>query len=544
MNKGGSRPDLPAEGAAGCRLAGELLHDSQYEQVAAILHIAQTQSAQAGDIVLTHLLDAARLLCVALIACHAEVERHKQAYQETECREQKLRQELSAVLDLLSKSEMPRVLPAQKQTPRIPTPPAKRPPPGYDSAGQGNRPGLWQRIRTLLLGPMSWSPGRESPEAIVEEPDRLLDQPDASLAPSLLEPGIAPTSIEAERASQPTPQGTEEPPTLSRPEPEPLAPIPDAIERGLPERAEAQAAPQPKPEPSFTGEPEALETSQSEPEREEAAAAPIEQKGREKPVSPSLVVYCLGPFRVYQNGLLVEKWRGLKCKHIFKYLVTHREHPTHRDILMDLFWRDAPPEAARRNLYQAIYHLRKTLQSGNPDFDPIASGSQDYSFNPDLEIWVDSEAFVAHYQAGQRLERNGRMHEAVQEYAKADSLYAGEYMAEDRYEDWPLEHRENLKHAYLAMLAELSQYHFAHGQISACIAFCQKILAEDKCREDAHRRLMRCYIQQGQRHLALRQYQLCVEALRQELDVLPMPATIKLYQQIQQDDLYSQTDKN
>jgi DNA-binding SARP family transcriptional activator len=247
---------------------------------------------------------------------------------------------------------------------------------------------------------------------------------------------------------------------------------------------------------------------------------------------------------VYYGERLIEKWRGLKCKHIFKYLVTHREQLTHREILMELFWRDAPPDAARRNLYQAIYHLRNTLRSGDPDFDPIVSENNGYSFNPDLEIWLDSEAFLTHYQAGLQLEGKGRTHEAVQEYAKADSLYAGEYMAEDRYEDWPLEHRENLKHEHLAILAKLSQYYFAQGQISACIAFCQKILAEDKCREDAHRRLMRCYIRQGQRHLALRQYQICVEALRQELDVPPMPATTELYQHIQQDDLNFQMDEN
>jgi DNA-binding SARP family transcriptional activator len=68
-----------------------------------------------------------------------------------------------------------------------------------------------------------------------------------------------------------------------------------------------------------------------------------------------------------------------------------------------------------------------------------------------------------------------------------------------------------------------------------CVAYCQKILAEDSCREDAHRRLMCCYSRQGQRHLALRQYHTCVEALERELEVPPMPATQELYQQIQEE---------
>jgi DNA-binding SARP family transcriptional activator len=61
---------------------------------------------------------------------------------------------------------------------------------------------------------------------------------------------------------------------------------------------------------------------------------------------------------------------------------------------------------------------------------------------------------------------------------------------------------------------------------------CQKILAKDDCREDAHRRLMRCYGWQGQRHLALRQYHLCMEALARVLDVSPMGETVALYHQV------------
>jgi DNA-binding SARP family transcriptional activator len=43
---------------------------------------------------------------------------------------------------------------------------------------------------------------------------------------------------------------------------------------------------------------------------------------------------------------------------------------------------------------------------------------------------------------------------------------------------------------------------------------------------------MRCYSQQGQPNLALRQYQACVEALRTELDVEPEPPTTQLAERI------------
>jgi DNA-binding SARP family transcriptional activator len=43
---------------------------------------------------------------------------------------------------------------------------------------------------------------------------------------------------------------------------------------------------------------------------------------------------------------------------------------------------------------------------------------------------------------------------------------------------------------------------------------------------------MRCHARQGQQNLALRQYQICAEALRSELDVEPSPATAELYGRI------------
>ncbi len=247
----------------------------------------------------------------------------------------------------------------------------------------------------------------------------------------------------------------------------------------------------------------------------------------------SLEIYCLGSFRVYQNNKLVKKWSGHKAKAIFKYLMTHRKHPTNREILIDLFWGEVDPVAARKNLHQAIYTLRQILQKGCPNFTYVLLEDGCYYLNPNLELWIDSEAFTEHFQIGQRYEREDRLPEAIVQYETAESLYQGEFLMEDRYEDWPIIQREELKHAHLDILDRLSRYYFGQNQLAMCITFCQKILTGDNCREDAHRRLIRCYLSQGQHHLALRQYHICIEALKQELDVPPMPATIELYEEIQ-----------
>jgi DNA-binding SARP family transcriptional activator len=45
---------------------------------------------------------------------------------------------------------------------------------------------------------------------------------------------------------------------------------------------------------------------------------------------------------------------------------------------------------------------------------------------------------------------------------------------------------------------------------------------------------MRCYAQQNQYHLALHQYQICVETLEVELGVAPAPATVALHDSLLQ----------
>jgi DNA-binding SARP family transcriptional activator len=130
------------------------------------------------------------------------------------------------------------------------------------------------------------------------------------------------------------------------------------------------------------------------------------------------------------------------------------------------------------------------------------------------------------------LEARTQLTAAVNEYETAISLYQGDLLEQNLYEEWTVLDRERLRIAYLDALDRLSQIYFSQEHYAACIGVCQLILTRDRCREDAHCLLMRCYSRQGQYHLAIRQYQLCVEALQTELDVEPMAETTELFNYI------------
>lgn len=259
---------------------------------------------------------------------------------------------------------------------------------------------------------------------------------------------------------------------------------------------------------------------------------PLMLKSAEKQVSADLGVCCFGPFRTYQRDQPVQEWVSRKGKSIFKYLIAYRDRPVSKEVLMDLIWPDTPPEAARNNLNVAIYGLRQSLrQAGLPE-SAILYQDDCYLINPELTLWVDVEAFSAHVAQGRDDEKNGNMLAAMREYRLAEALYTGDYLEEDRYEDWPLAERQSLKETYMAVVQRLCQSYYEQGDFTACVAEAHKVLAADSCREIAHRWIMLCYAQQGQRYLAIRQYQDCVDALDDELGIEPSPETTRLYQDI------------
>jgi DNA-binding SARP family transcriptional activator len=119
--------------------------------------------------------------------------------------------------------------------------------------------------------------------------------------------------------------------------------------------------------------------------------------------------------------------------------------------------------------------------------------------------------------------------DARAEYELAASLYQGDLLAAP-YEEWPVLARERLRLAYLDVLDRLGRLSFDQGRYGASAALCGRMIEWDSCREDAHWRLIRCYSCQGQTRLALRQYLAYAAALRAELDVDPVPATIRLHE--------------
>jgi len=244
-----------------------------------------------------------------------------------------------------------------------------------------------------------------------------------------------------------------------------------------------------------------------------------------------LSVHLLGQLEVRLDDTAVDDWPSGRGRSLFKYLVTHRDPWPRRERLMEAFWPEVAPAAARNSLNVAVHGLRRAFRdSAGVEVVVLEDGS--YRLGPGLRLWLDSDEFERHAAAGRRLEAAGDPAGAASEYERALALYQGDFLADDPYEDWPVTTREHLLLGYLDVLDRLGGLSFDRHQYGACVALCRLLVERDPCREDGHRRLMRCFSRQGQPHLALRQYLACAEALDRELGVDPDPATVALAAQI------------
>jgi DNA-binding SARP family transcriptional activator len=248
--------------------------------------------------------------------------------------------------------------------------------------------------------------------------------------------------------------------------------------------------------------------------------------------TPSLAIYFLGPFRIFQDDHLLAEMPGQKSLSILKYLTASEGKPVSKDILMDQFWPDADSEVARRNLHQAIYAIRQAFKRSRPGFAYIQFENDCYMFHPDVKIWLDFQEFESRKMNGFVMETSGNLESAMAEYGIAVDLYQGDFLEDDLYEDWPEPKRVYFRSLYIEVIDHLCSFYISRKQFTPAILLSKKMLSYDNCSEQAYRYLIRCYLLQGQRQLAMREYQNCEIALKQELNLAPSDATRVLYEQI------------
>lgn len=221
-----------------------------------------------------------------------------------------------------------------------------------------------------------------------------------------------------------------------------------------------------------------------------------------------------------------------RAAELLGYLLLYRDHLQEREKLATLLWPDAPSDHAKRYLRQTLWQLQSKLNHCTAsDSHLLAVDYERIGINPQANYWLDVAVFEQTFAAVEGKAGKTFCEQQAAQVRAAVQLYKGELL-EGWYQDWCIYERERFQNMYMALLDKLLTYSEAHAEYEAGMAYGVQILRYDRAREQTHRHLMRLHYLAGNRTAAIHQYEICVAALHDELNVTPSKSTVALYRQI------------
>ena len=241
---------------------------------------------------------------------------------------------------------------------------------------------------------------------------------------------------------------------------------------------------------------------------------------------PPLRIRCFGNFRVTVGDRIVRdtEWSRRKPKRLLELVSSSPECTVTWDRVADNLWPGLRIKEAHAGISRALYEVRRLLGPGY-----VASAHDTIQLVPDSVGFVDVHAFADHISAARQAERQLDHVRAEQEYLAAVSLYTGDFLENDLYEEWTMAPRDALAGEHALALERLGLRRMDLEDYDGARPYLERLLVIDATREDIHAALITCLSRLGRRSQALAQYEACADALKRELALEPGPDLQRLH---------------
>jgi DNA-binding SARP family transcriptional activator len=197
---------------------------------------------------------------------------------------------------------------------------------------------------------------------------------------------------------------------------------------------------------------------------------------------------------------------------------------------MEILWPGEPLEVATRRLSVALATARAVLdpEKRHPPGQFIVADKD--ALRLDLaSLPVDVERFLIVADEGLARLREGRLVEARAALQTADALDNGDFLEEDRYQDWAEPLREEARAVSISVARALGELAVSRGDHDAAIRCHLRILEKDAFDEQAHLGLVAILEREGRHGEAHRRYRAYVARMVElQVPAAPFPRPSEL----------------
>lgn len=205
-----------------------------------------------------------------------------------------------------------------------------------------------------------------------------------------------------------------------------------------------------------------------------------------------------------------------KIRVLAAYLALAAGQNQARSKLCTLFWEDRTADQARASLRNALAAIRAALGD-----HVLIANRESVMFDPalistdvgELETLAKGDTETVGIETARRL---------------STAFLEGFTVPGEELSEWIGFERTRCRNLSELLLERIAGRLADRGEEAAAIALAQQLVALDPYREKSHRLLMRLYARQGERSLAIAQFQKCRQLLAEELGTEPSPQTVAL----------------
>lgn len=226
----------------------------------------------------------------------------------------------------------------------------------------------------------------------------------------------------------------------------------------------------------------------------------------------NIVVKLLGGFDASIDGKAIN-FKYKKVEALFCYLIV-KKHAT-RYELSNLLWSDKEDSTAKKNLRNAIFRLKESIEDFDKIFIIIKSTVE---LNPDISISTDFEQFLNN--------------ESEIDIYHGDFLQNYSIKNADNFESWIIEIRDYLRNIYLKRLNDRIKIEKSKNNFEQIEKYCKLLVKADEFDENAYRNLIDCYKQQRKFNSGFEIYDKLSEILDKELSITPEVETEKAFAEL------------